>query len=65
MAAKKILIVATSATDRQLLLEAMSRQGYECITANDRAEGVDKAKAEQRDLTLMEFSCPARTVIYQ
>jgi CheY-like chemotaxis protein len=65
MAAKKILIVANSAADRQLLLEAMRRQGYECNTANGGAEAVDRAKTEQQDLTLMEFSFPVRTAISQ
>jgi twitching motility two-component system response regulator PilH len=58
MPAKKILIVDDSATDRQFFLEALIRHGYECITANDGAEGVDKAKADQPDLILMDIVMP-------
>ncbi|MGB7542335.1 MAG: response regulator, partial [Burkholderiales bacterium] len=58
MSARKILIVDDSATDRQFFLEALTRHGYECITANDGAEGIDRAKIDQPDLILMDVVMP-------
>ena len=58
MPIKKILIVDDSATDRQFLLEALSKQGYQCVTAQNGEEGIAKAKTEQPDLILMDIIMP-------
>jgi twitching motility two-component system response regulator PilH len=58
MAIKKILIVDDSATDRQFLIETLSKQGYQCITAQSGDEGIAKAKTERPDLILMDIIMP-------
>jgi twitching motility two-component system response regulator PilH len=58
MAIKKILIVDDSATDRQFLIETLSKQGYQCITANIGDEGIAKSKSEKPDLVLMDIIMP-------
>ena len=58
MPIKKILIVDDSATDRQFLVETLSGQGYQCITASSGDEGIAKSKTEQPDLILMDIIMP-------
>jgi twitching motility two-component system response regulator PilH len=58
VAIKKILIVDDSATDRQFLIETLSKQGYQCITAQNGDEGIAKSKTEQPDLILMDIIMP-------
>jgi twitching motility two-component system response regulator PilH len=58
MPIKKILIVDDSATDRQFLIETLSRKGFECVTAQNGDEGIAKAKSEQPDLILMDIIMP-------
>jgi twitching motility two-component system response regulator PilH len=58
MAIRKILIVDDSATDRQFLLEALSKQGYECVTAANGDEAVEKSHSESPDLILMDVVMP-------
>jgi twitching motility two-component system response regulator PilH len=58
MPIKKILIVDDSATDRQFLIETLSKQGYQCLVAQNGDEGIAKSKTEQPDLILMDIIMP-------
>ena len=58
MPVKKILIVDDSPTERQFLLEALSKAGYQCVTAENGDEPIVKSKSEQPDLILMDVVMP-------
>jgi twitching motility two-component system response regulator PilH len=58
MPIRKILIVDDAATDRQFLLDALSREGYQCVTAENGEEAVLKSKSESPDLILMDVVMP-------
>ena len=58
MAGKKILIVDDSATDRYFFMETLSKQGYECITAQSGDEAIQKSRSEQPDVILMDIIMP-------
>ena len=58
MSGKKILIVDDSATERYFFMETLSKQGYECITAENGDEAIQKSKSEQPDLILMDIVMP-------
>ena len=58
MPIKKILIVDDSPTDRQFLLEKLSKHGYQCVTAEGGDEAIAKSKSEQPDLVLMDVVMP-------
>ena len=58
MPVKKILIVDDSPTERHALLELLSKNGYQVITAESGEEGISKAKAELPDLVLMDVVMP-------
>jgi len=58
MPVKKILIVEDSPTDRQFLLEALSKAGYQCVFAEDGDEAITKSKSERPDLILMDVVLP-------
>jgi twitching motility two-component system response regulator PilH len=55
---KKILIVDDSPTERQFLLEALSRAGYQCVTAETGDEAIEKSRSERPDLILMDVVMP-------
>jgi twitching motility two-component system response regulator PilH len=55
---KKILIVEDSASERQSLLENLSRHGFQCILAENGADAVAKSKSERPDLILMDVVMP-------
>jgi twitching motility two-component system response regulator PilH len=58
MPVKKILVVDDSPTDRQYLLEMLSKAGYKVVLAETGEEAVTKAKAELPDLILMDVVMP-------
>lgn len=58
MAGKKVLIVDDSATERYFFMETLSKQGYECITAENGNEAIQKSKSELPDVILMDIVMP-------
>src|SRR5258708_5548364 len=58
MPIKKILSVDDSPTDRQFLLEKLSKHGYQGVTAESGDEAIAKSKSEQPDLVLMDVVMP-------
>ena len=58
MSERKIFIVDDSPTDRQFLLEVLSKAGYQCVTAENGDEAIAKSKTEQPDLILMDVVMP-------
>ena len=58
MPVEKILIVDDSPSDRQFLLEKLSKRGYECVTAESGDEAISKSKTELPDLILMDVIMP-------
>ena len=58
MPVKKILVVDDSPTDRQFLLEGLSKLGYQVVLAENGEEALGKAKAEKPDLVLMDIVMP-------
>ena len=58
MPIKKILVVDDSPTERQVLSDFLSRQGFVVITAANGEEAVVRARAERPDLILMDVVMP-------
>ena len=58
MPVKKILIADDSPSDRQYLLEKLSKHGYACVIAEGGAEAIAKSKSERPDLILMDVIMP-------
>jgi twitching motility two-component system response regulator PilH len=58
MPVKKILIVEDSPTERQFYLETLSKQGYQCVCAENGDEAILKSKSEKPDLILMDVVMP-------
>ena len=58
MAIKKILVIDDSATERHVLVDILTRSGYEILTAENGEEGIEKARTEHPDLILMDVVMP-------
>jgi twitching motility two-component system response regulator PilH len=58
MPIKKILVVDDSPTERQFMLEALSKLGYQVVLAESGEEGAAKARSELPDLVLMDVVMP-------
>jgi twitching motility two-component system response regulator PilH len=58
MPIKKILVVDDSPTERQFMLETLSKMGYQVVLAESGEEGVTKARAELPELVLMDVVMP-------
>ena len=58
MSVKKILVVDDSPTERHVLVELLTKNGYKVITAESGEEGIEKAKTELPDLVLMDVVMP-------
>ncbi|WP_153109578.1 response regulator transcription factor [Propionivibrio limicola] len=58
MPVKKILVVDDSPTERHVLVQLLTQNGYQVITAENGEEGIGKAKAELPDLVLMDVVMP-------
>ena len=56
----KILLVEDNEMNRDMLSRRLTRRGYEVEIAVDGAEGVDKARAGNPDLILMDMSLPVK-----
>jgi twitching motility two-component system response regulator PilH len=58
MAIKRILVVDDSATERHILGEVLTKQGFEVSFAESGEMGVAKAKQDMPDLVLMDVVMP-------
>lgn len=58
MPIKKILVVDDSPTERHVMVELLTKNGYQVVTAESGEEGVIKAKAEKPDLIIMDVVMP-------
>ena len=55
---KKVLIVEDYADTRTMMKYLLQHFGYEVVEAADGQEAVDRAKADEPDLILMDISMP-------
>ena len=58
MPVKIVLVVDDSPTERHVLVELLTKNGYAVITAESGEEGIEKAKTELPDLVLMDVVMP-------
>jgi twitching motility two-component system response regulator PilH len=58
MAIKKILVVDDSATERHILGEVLSKQGFEISYAENGETGVAQSKQSKPDLVIMDIVMP-------
>lgn len=57
---KRILIVDDKATSRELLRTVLEKNGYVIFEAADGGEAIEKARAENPDLILLDLQMPVR-----
>jgi twitching motility two-component system response regulator PilH len=58
MPVKRILVVDDSPTERHVMVELLTKNGYQVTTAESGEQGIAKAKAELPDLILMDVVMP-------
>jgi twitching motility two-component system response regulator PilH len=58
MSIKRILIVDDSPTERHILTELLTGQGYAVSIATDGTQGIEAAQRERPDLILMDVVMP-------
>ncbi len=58
MAIKKILVVDDSATERHVIGEILSKQGFEILYAESGESGIAQAKLGKPDLIIMDVVMP-------
>lgn len=58
MPVKRILVVDDSPTERHFMVELLTKNGYQVVTAESGEEGIAKAKAEKPDLVIMDVVMP-------
>lgn len=58
MPVKTILIIDDSPTERYVMSELLTRNGYQVITAENGEDGVEKARQQQPNLILMDVVMP-------
>jgi twitching motility two-component system response regulator PilH len=58
MPIKTILVVDDSPTERLVLSELLTRNGYQVITAENGEDGVDKARKQLPNLIIMDVVMP-------
>jgi CheY-like chemotaxis protein len=54
----RILLVEDNEMNRDMLSRRLARKGYEVLTADNGAQGLDAAASEKPDLILMDMSLP-------
>jgi len=58
MAIKRILVVDDSATERHIIGEALSKQGFEILYAENGEAGVAQTRQSKPDLVIMDVVMP-------
>jgi twitching motility two-component system response regulator PilH len=58
MPVQKILVVDDSPTERQHMIEALSKKGYQIVTAENGEAAIEHAKSDRPDLILMDVVMP-------
>jgi twitching motility two-component system response regulator PilH len=58
MPVKRILVIDDSPTERHVLVELLTKGGYQVSTAENGEEGIRKAKDDLPDLILMDVVMP-------
>jgi len=58
MGIKRVLVVDDSATERHIIGEVLSKQGFEVSFAEDGEKGIAQAKLSKPDLIIMDVVMP-------
>ena len=58
MAVKKIMVVDDSPTERLVLTDLLTRNGYSVVSVDSGEQAIERAKQELPDLILMDVVMP-------